>query len=103
MDDKVADRIIDHISKMETGFNKKANGIIDHMFKMEARLNHKIEAYRDEFTEFKNGVYDHIDAVLGELKTTREEQISLSHRTSNLEGQVETIQKIPVIAHSIKW
>lgn len=82
--------------------DKVANKFLEHLVQMEDRITKKIDQHYDEFVEFKDGIYNHLDAVIGELKTTREEQSSLSHRTSRLEDRVEIIEKVPVVAHSIK-
>ncbi len=82
--------------------DKNANKIFTHLFQMEDRLNNKLESYHNEITEFKDGVHTRIDEVMGELIRIREEQSFSGHRISNLEERVETIEKVPVIAHTIK-
>lgn len=79
MDDSTAQRVFDYLSKIDT----------------------KIEAYRDEIVDFKDGVHDKMDKVLGELVKIRTEQSVSSNRMSDIEERVEKIESIPVIAHSI--
>ena len=42
----------------------------------------------------KDDFYKTMDKIMGELKTIREEQILLSHRTSDHEDRLEKLEKI---------
>ena len=42
----------------------------------------------------KDEFFSKMDEVVGELKTTREEQTTLSHRVSNHEGRLKSLEKI---------
>jgi hypothetical protein len=43
-----------------------------------------------------------MDSVYVEVLDFRDEQKSLSHKSSELEDRVEAIEKVPAVAHSIK-
>jgi|TARA_B100001971_G_C18173631_1_gene528648 BMFP domain-containing protein YqiC len=52
---------------------------------MEKRLEKKI-------TEFKDETLNHVDAVMKEVVTTREEQAAIGHRVDNHEERITTLE-----------
>lgn len=49
---------------------------------------------KDEFNKYKNDIFDKLDRILGEIVSTREEMIAISHRTSDHEDRLEDLEKI---------
>ena len=51
-------------------------------------------ASKQDLIEFKSDIFDKIDSVLKELVTMREELTVVTHRVSNHEDRLESLEKI---------
>ena len=49
---------------------------------------------KEEFTRFKEKMFNTLDKILKEVVASREEQIVLSGRTSDHEDRIETLEEI---------
>lgn len=57
---------------------------------------------KEEFTEFKDQIFNRIDAVFKELIAMREEQAGHSLRHEDAEDRLSAVEKIPAIASELR-
>lgn len=48
---------------------------------------------KEQLTDFRSGVYEKLDQVIGELKAMREEQLVTSHALVKHEDRIEDLEK----------
>lgn len=57
---------------------------------------------KEDFTEFRDQIFNRIDAVFKELIAMREEQAGHSLRHEDVEDRLNAVEKIPVIALELR-
>ncbi|MBI2011385.1 hypothetical protein HYS91_01320 [Candidatus Daviesbacteria bacterium] len=86
---------------LENYFTKEE---ITNFFTSKDELKYELQKYatKEELGEFKNGTYDRLDKVIGELKTIREEQAAHSQEHEDINEILSKIKSGSMVAHSIK-
>ena len=83
--------------------------IFDFFFTRFNDLEKKIAGYREEIVEFKDGVYDKMDAVYKEVLTFRDEEVMhqggqdrIQEQVDDHENRIKKLERPPVTVHRIR-
>lgn len=81
--DRRLDRVEERLNRLETGQNKLEDRIIAFEERMEAA-----------FQKFRSDIFDHIDPLVGEIRTYREEQAVNAGQHQRFDERLEKLEEV---------
>ena len=76
----------------KSGIKRLENEIFAFKNEMDEKFEKHEEKTETMITKFSNKILNHIDAFVGELTNTREEQIIIGHQVSNHEKRISRLE-----------